>query len=456
MSSTAVVEQTWMQRLEAVGAADTSAEVREQFAVSGVTPGAVVFPASPEEVADIVRFANDNSLSVIPVGGGTQQGYGHPPAQYDLALSTSRLDQVRHYDPGDLTVGIDAGMTVAQVQQFLAEHDQFLPLDPLLPERATIGGMLAANSHGPWKAGFGGVRDFCIGVHFVTGDGKMAKGGGKVVKNVAGYDLMKLLIGSFGTLGVITSANFKVFPRPQGTRTFVAEFNDLEKAMGFRDRVAASSLHPARFELLSPRMDEYLSDRPARDADHYSPEAPLPAKDPWRLCIQAAGSEAVLRRFKVDLQADITRELDGPDEAAFWGQVSGFEDSFQRHHRNALLLRMHVAPASLRRAMEVAERCATDHNMIFAATGRANVGAMLLGFAPIPVDPPSAATFVQLIAALRNELPDSSLFVAACPTEVRPLIDVWGGTPTDLALMSKIRQAMDPKQVLNRGRFVVR
>jgi glycolate oxidase FAD binding subunit len=137
---------------------------------------------------------------------------------------------VQHYDAGDLTFGAGAGMTISDVQKTLAANSQMLPLDPMQSDRATVGGVLASNAHGPMKSGFGGVRDCCIGVHFVTADGNIAKGGGRVVKNVAGYDLMKLMIGSFGTLGIITSANFKVFPAPMQTRTFVCAFSSVAEA----------------------------------------------------------------------------------------------------------------------------------------------------------------------------------------------------------------------------------
>src|ERR1700716_1264355 len=172
----------------------------DAFAIDDIVPGVVVSPGSVEEVAAILRVASERDYVVVPTGGMTKQGIGAIPERVDVLLRTDRLNKVEHYDAGDLTFGAGAGMTIADAQQVLAANSQFLPLDPMLPDRATIGGVLACNASGPMKSGFGGVRDYCIGVHFVTADGKIAKGGGRVVKNVAGYDLMKLMIGRHGTL----------------------------------------------------------------------------------------------------------------------------------------------------------------------------------------------------------------------------------------------------------------
>src|SRR5206468_5459380 len=175
------------------------------------------------------------------------------PERVDIVLSAARLNGVEHYDPGDLTLGVAAGTTLAQLDAVLAANVQFLPIDAMLPERATIGGVLATAANGPLKHGYGSVRDFCIGVSFVTAEGRIAKGGGRVVKNVAGYDLMKLMIGSHGTLGVIVGGNFKVFPLPRQTRTFVCEFATVAEAINFRNRVMASPLSPMCMEIASPR-----------------------------------------------------------------------------------------------------------------------------------------------------------------------------------------------------------
>jgi FAD/FMN-containing dehydrogenase len=172
----------------------------------------------------------------------------------------------------------------------------------------------------------GGVRDFCIGIQFVTADGKLAKGGGRVVKNVAGYDMMKLLIGSFGTLGIIVGANFKVFPRPAQTREFIAEFGSPEEAIAFRDRVLASPLTPMCLDIVSPRAAEYLPH--------------VGASVPWRVLVRAGGSDAVLARYRAELGSAIVREVQGADEEDDWRRLADFDETVLARHHNAMVVRV--------------------------------------------------------------------------------------------------------------------
>src|SRR5262245_13554595 len=192
---------------------------RTAFEINGVIPAVVVSPASPEEIGAVLRLANERNLVVAPAGGLTKQQIGGVPERIDILLSTARMNKIEQYDPGDLTVSVAAGMPFAEMQRTLGEHHQWVPCDAAKLDRATIGGLLATGASGPLKSTFGHMRDFCIGVQFVTTDGKVAKGGGRVVKNVAGYDLMKLMTGSYGSLAVITRVNFKVFPRPSSKST---------------------------------------------------------------------------------------------------------------------------------------------------------------------------------------------------------------------------------------------
>src|ERR1700685_1064112 len=178
-----------------------------------------VAPANTEEVAAILRFAHENRLAVVPWGGGTKQGWGYPvtPA---LILETHRLNVIREHTWQDMTCTVEAGCTWASLQSALAKHGQCVALDPLWPERATVGGIVATNDSGVLRLRYGSLRDLIIGMTIVLADGTVAHTGGKVVKNVAGYDLHKLMIGGFGTLGVVTSINFRLHSRPHSTQSF--------------------------------------------------------------------------------------------------------------------------------------------------------------------------------------------------------------------------------------------
>ncbi len=426
--------------------------------IDGVVPGAVVEPASAEEVATILRVATARDLVVVPCGGFTRQAAGMAPERVDILLRTARMRGVRYYDPGDLTFGAEAGITIAEIDRRLAEREQWLPLDVAQPQSATLGGVLASAAHGPLQHAFGGVREFAIGVSFVTGDGTLAKGGGRVVKNVAGYDLMKLLIGSQGTLGVIVEANFKVFPRPRQTRTFVSEFAEADEALGFRDHVLRSALRPLCLELVSPRAAEYLTETPpvARDVDEVTPHPPGATLSPWQILVRAAGSDPVLARYRRDLGEDVARELGQEAEAQMWRCISGFSQSILARHQNAMMLELSLPIARVREALAAAERAAMDNNFLCAALGRAGVGSLVMGFIPLLVDPPSAMQYANAVSNLRGALPrDASVVVTRCPREAKPHFSLWGPTPTDIECMRAVKRVLDPANVLNRGRFVV-
>lgn len=429
-----------------------------EFEINDVVPAAVVYPGSAQEVAAVLQLANKIGLVVAPAGGLTKQQIGGVPEKIDILLSTTRLNKIEQYDPGDLTISVAAGMPFAQMQQQLTEHHQWVPCDAAHLDRATIGGLVATGASGPLKSTFGHMRDFLIGIQFVTTDGKVVKGGGQVVKNVAGYDLMKLLTGSFGSLAVITRANFKVFPRPRQTRTFICSFSSLEEALKFRTWLFQSPLTPMCVEIISPRAPEYLSDpSPVHDPDNYSPEQPLslPALE-WQLVLRVAASDNVLARYARELGSAVTRTLDGQAETQLWSWISHFEHSVLARHRNAMVMYTHLSIQSVGPALQALEKAAPDYNLIPAVVGRAATGNLVLAFIPLSVDPPSAMQYANCVSAFRGMLPPgSSAEVAHCPKEAKLHFDVWGTTPTDVNMMRAVKKAIDPKNILNRGRFIV-
>src|SRR5213082_120692 len=189
-------------------------------AVVGVHPKLVIEPETESEISEILRLSNAAGLAVIPRGGGTKFGWGNPPERADLVLSTARLNEIIEHAWADLTVTVEAGCTIQRLQETLSQHGQRLALDPLWPEKATVGGVLSTNDSGALRLRFGALRDLIIGVTIALADRTLARSGGKVVKNVAGYDLPKLITGAFGTLGVITRAVFRLHPLPRRTRSF--------------------------------------------------------------------------------------------------------------------------------------------------------------------------------------------------------------------------------------------
>jgi glycolate oxidase FAD binding subunit len=410
------------------------------FAIDGVRPGIWVMPGSAEEIAAVMRLANERKLTATVAGGFSHQSMGNVPESVNILLRMDRLNRVLHFDPGDLTIGVEAGCKVGDVQKRVAADSLLLPLDTAKAQQGTIGGALATASTGPLKHGFGGAREYCIGVSFVTGNGRIAKAGGRVVKNVAGYDLMKLMIGSQGTLGVITSANFKLFPAPRQTRTFVAEFDNIEDALEYRDFVVRSVLNPMCLELISSRAHAYIDE--AND-------------ELWGIAVKGAGSDAVLSRFRRELGGSVAREFTGPDEEKFWLAVREFSETVLKRHQNAMSMTLHVASSELSNVLRAAEQCGTDQNMLFACVGRPGIASMTAAFVPLSVDPPSVMQYANAVGALRKRLSkDSAAIVTRCPREAKAYFSVWGETSSDVEAMRAVKRALDPNGILNRGRFL--
>ncbi len=412
-----------------------------QYAILGVVPSATVSPGSPQEVAAVLRLANEHGLGVVPAGGFTQQQTGNLPSSVDILLLTSRLVNVEHYDSGDLTVGVGAGYSISELGAMVAADGLLLALDPAVPARATVGGVLASGRHGPLRHGYGAVRDFCIGIRFVTGDGRQAKGGGRVVKNVAGYDLMKLLIGSQGTLAVITSASFKLFPAPRQTRTFLSEFADPAEALAFRDTVLRSALSPMCLELVSPGARGIMK-----------PGMPSQA---WVVCVRASGSDRVLARYRSELGSGVSREVEGQSEAELWSAVADFSESARAIHSRCLLISLSMPLTEAGSVVANLANVGESYSLKFALIGRIGVGHLEVAMWPMRDQDVTLVNFVNAMTKIRSSLPGGvSLTVLHCPPEARHHVTAWGPTPTHVESMRGVKNALDPKDILNRGRFL--
>ena len=375
--------------------------------VRGLGGAVAVAPGNAEEIAAVLRLAQENNLAVVECGGGTKQGWGYPVAPA-LVLEMHRLNTLREHTWQDMTCTVEAGCTWAAMQSGLAQHGQFVAVDPLWPDKATVGGIVATNDSGTLRQRYGGLRDLVIGMTIVLADGTIAHTGGKVVKNVAGYDLHKLMIGAFGTLGVVTSVNFRLHSIPRSAQSFTVSATSVEPV----GRVMLAMLH-AQLSTVAIQL--------RGGADGFDLDIQL-ASLPEVLETQAGALGVLAQGEGIRLRA-------AADEA--W-------NARQRQLDADVVCKGTMLPSEIAR---FAERVRGLGGESVTQAG----GIMIAGF------PVAAAG--QLME-LRRELEEGggSLMVLKQPEETR--LDCWGTLPDSLPLMREIKRRFDPERILNPGRFL--
>jgi glycolate oxidase FAD binding subunit len=375
--------------------------------VRGLGGAVAVAPGNTEEVAAVLRLAQENHLAVVEYGGGTKQGWGYPVAPA-LVLEMHRLNTLREHTWQDMTCTVEAGCTWAAMQSGLAQHGQFVAVDPLWPDKATVGGIVATNDSGTLRQRYGGLRDLVIGMTIVLADGTIAHTGGKVVKNVAGYDLHKLMIGAFGTLGVVTSVNFRLHSVPRSAQSFTVSATAVEPV----GRVMLAMLH-AQLSTVAIQLRGGV--------------------DGFDVDIQLASLPEVL-----ETQAGALGVLAQGEGVRLLAAANEVWRARQRQLDADVVCKGTMLPSEIAR---FAERVRGLGGESVTQAG----GIMIAGF------PVAAAG--QLME-LRRELEDAggSLMVLKQPAETR--LDCWGTLPDSLPLMREIKRRFDPERILNPGRFL--
>jgi glycolate oxidase FAD binding subunit len=403
----------------------------ESDMVAGVQPQFVVEPGTEEEVAKVLAFANREGLKVLVRGGGTQLNTGLPPAGGDVLLSTARLNTVVEHAPHDMTVTVEAGLKLIDLQTHLARTRQWLALDPVLDSNATIGGIISTNVSGMRRLRYGGVRDQIIGIRVVLPDGTIAKGGGKVVKNVAGYDLPKLFTGALGTLGVIVASTFRLYPLRAASRTVVLSAPTAAPLCDLAVRVIASTLEPTALDVMSV---------PAAGAG----------------CVMAARFEtepesadeqaATLTSMTTGLN-DI-KTLQGEAEEQFWRQVAS-DFQLASDAENALIMKASVLPTGVSSWLESLEHTAKEANLSTRWRAHAGHGQV---FARLSGEETALATAIDELRRAASA-GQGSLVVLDAPAVLAGKVDVWGPIPA-FEVMRRLKVRFDPNYTLNPRRFV--
>lgn len=410
--------------------------------IDGVAPEFVVEPGSVEEVSAVMKLAHDNGLKVAPRGGGTKLDLGNPPQAVDLVVSTARLNRVTEHAAGDLVVLAQAGVRLEDLQEQLAAESQALALDP--PEAgATLGGLISADSSGPRRFRYGKVRDLLIGITVVLGDGTISRAGGKVVKNVAGYDLCKLYTGALGTLGIVVETIWRLHPIPEARATVALSVESPESAGSAIQSVLHSALVPSAVEL------------------------------EWG---EGSGTLVVLLEGVepgVKAQAGITRSLLEPhgtvnvladeEEQELWARILSPQHESAGANGDAsaeVRVRVSGVAAAVGEYLAAIGRAAVGSGLTARASGPAGSGVLHVEFSG-PVESSeeeylaAARRAVQeLRASVAGHPAGGSVVLERAPESLKRQIEVWGSVGGELAVMQRMKKRFDPEFVMNPGRFV--
>ena len=408
------------------------------YVVEGRTPEAAVFPGSVEEVAAVIGLAAETARPVTPWGGGTAASVGIPTARTGLVLGLRRLGRLLEHEPGDLTATVEAGMTVATFQTALRSRGQWMSLDPADAHLATVGGVLATNASGPRRHLYGTARDLLIGVTVVTADGAVVRGGGKVVKNVAGYDLPKLFVGSYGTLGVIVEATVKLRPLPDHERLVCIRFERLKDAGAAVRSVMASDLIPNAIELLDATASTAISVTGAAlvvGFDGLREQVDWQCAELARLAGACGGHEAQ------PLQADTWSSLGTAARAT--SPVT------------AAVMTFAVLPSQVAEMMEQGAGVARARGLNTAWAAHAGIGVVRAAIAADAV-PREPAAIAAVLAEWREmaHAGGGHATLEWAPLAVKSQVPVWDDPGAAGRIMERIKAQLDPQNILNPGRFV--
>jgi glycolate oxidase FAD binding subunit len=405
-----------------VGAVSADPAILGAYSIDGQVPALLCQVFGVDEIGPALRLCAEAGATVIPWGGGTLMGLGNLSQRVDVVLALDKLSRLVEHDDANLTATVEAGMTCAAFQRALAERRQFLPVDPPRPERATLGGLAAANINGPRRALYGGMRDLVIGMKMALATGERVKTGGKVVKNVAGYDLAKLFIGSLGTLGVITELTYRVSPLPEVAASFVAT-GAMDRCLAFAKETYGSPLLPSALVVAG------AADEGACRAAAWVEGFEEGVARHMRVLSAAAG--------RAGLEVQVLRDA---AHEALWQELGGFGWS-----GGGILCRLTVPAGSIEKILP--QLAASGAVSGYAA--HYGSGALWVLLEPSP----AGAGFYKSLAAATRDCRGHAI-IASAPAALKQSLDVWGAPPPTLALMRRIKQQFDPDGILSPGRFV--
>ncbi len=375
-------------------------------------------PQTPPELAEMLHDAASRGCTIALSGQMSKRRMAGPVEAAEICISTQRLARVLEYEPHDLTISVEAGLPWRELTRVVAKNRQMIPIDPPFARQATVGGVIGANSSGPRRRLYGTARDLVIGMKFATLEGKLVQSGGMVVKNVAGLDMAKLMIGSFGTLAAVAVVNFKLIPAPERERSFLLSFPSLDAAVAARNRVLQSDLQPSALDLLNPAAARSLGN------------------DAWTLAIRAGGNAAVMNRYEREM-ANLADGVafDDSRQETLWEHIQEFTPRHLERNPDGAVVRASCTLKGVEGAMASFEG---------AALARAGSGVCYGYFEQAE----HAAAWVS--KAIERGW---KVLIEFAPESRKPILDLWPAPGPDLELMKRIKNLFDPQNLLNRGRL---
>ena len=398
------------QRLESAlspGAVTAEPDLLARHIVDGQRPALLCYPATAAQTAALLRMCNEAEAAVAPWGGGTAMALGNPPRELNVVIDLGGLNRLVEHDAANLTATLEAGITLNAVQEILARENQFLPFDPPHPSRATAGGVLAANLNGPRRSSYGNVRDLVIGMKVALATGEVIKAGGKVVKNVAGYDMCKLFVGSLGTLGIITEATFRLAPLPEDSATLIAQGSP-EDCIKASEEISSSVLLPTAVTVLNSAAAQAIGFQ----------------RDAAAIALRTEGFTDAVERHLSDFQAvakgsgldsEVLRHV---QHEQLWSQIRDFGVD-----TDAIVYRLTLPPASIGNVLMALGQW---NNPVQAAQVIAHVqsGAMWIQTNPAP----EGIGWFSELTRLAQEHKGHAVIISA-PVSLKQGIDIWGPRP---------------------------
>ncbi len=406
------------------------------YTVDGILPTMVVAPGDISEMQDVLRMASEMDVSVIPAGAGSKLSIGNVVREVGIVVSTNRINKVIEYEPADLTVTVESGMRMLDLQKELAVHRQYLPLNPPYADRCSIGGIVATNSSGPLRLRHGTARNLVLGLHVMLADGTVVKSGGKVVKNVAGYDLNKLYIGSYGTLGIITEVSLKLCPLPSHESLLAAQYDSIEKAIHAGLSIVSSQVLPSYVILKTEVAVNGLSEQYPTLIVGFGGEAETVS---WQIGSaqsqmeqNAAKSVHVIEGESQDRMRHEIQEYSAADKVC-----------------NRIIVKVNLKRTDMSKFAEAAHELTSDM-MFYLGNG--------VVYLRLPVTPSDDfKSTAGIITKLRQQVMGmkGNLTIESAPPELKQHLDIWDPIGNTLDLMKQIKAKFDSKGILNAGRFVV-